>query len=127
MLLAADTIPVLAGITAIIGAVSTFVGLWLSRKGENEANATQREAVTARVKLDEVETLRAVVETLSGEADRLNASLHDANDELENARAKIDQINRELLAAVRNVGRLRVALQVNGIPIPELEPMHDVN
>lgn len=127
MVFASDIVPILGGTAAVVGAIATLVGLYLSRRTESESNANQKEAVKAKAKLDEVESLRVVVDTLNGEVQRLTTNLHDANTELDKANQKIDRVNVELSRAQRNVSVLRKSLEANGVPIPFLEPMHDLN
>lgn len=107
-------------VVSIVGAATTVASVVISRRSAREANETQQEAVESSKKLDEVEALRGVIHTLTEEVSRVNQELDTAN-------GKVDRLNRELGTAQRNVRALRRACELNGVPIPSLEPMHDVN
>lgn len=118
--LAADAVTLIGSVVSLLGAAAVIVGLYLSRRSEREANDTQKEAVEAKAKLDEVDALQRVIETVATDAERVNRKLVEAN-------GRADRLNRELGVAQRNVRTLIRTLEGAGVPIPTLEPMHDVN
>lgn len=105
---------------SLIGAATTIATVVLSRRSAREANETQEVAVKSKAKLDEVDALRGVIETLTTDAERVNELLETAN-------GRADRLNRELGVAQRNVRTLIRSMEAAGVPIPRLEAMHDVN